>query len=390
MPAQDFDAAEYADRLNRTRAEMTRRGLSTLILADPSNMAWLTGYDGWSFYVPQAVIVHITDAVLWWGRTMDMPGAAQTTWLPDDALLDWPEAHVQHPDHHPFAHLADALKLRGWDTDIGVEMDNYYYSAAAHRVLEQALGPDALHDATGLVNWQRAIKSDAELALMRKAGQLTAQMHQVLRDTARPGLAKHELVAKVQAAGLTGVPGLAGDYPAIVPIAPSGSEAAAAHLTWNDKPMRQGEATYFEISGCYHRYHCPVSRTLFLGQPPSDIMRAEAAVLAALEDALAAARPGQTCEEVAACVYDAFARAGFEKASRTGYSVGLSYPPDWGERSMSLRPGDTTRLQENMCFHLMPGLWTPDWGVAITETFVVTTDGGIPLTDIPRAIAVID
>lgn len=389
MPAQDFDPAEYAARLSRTRAEMARQGLSVLILADPSNMAWLTGYDGWSFYVPQAVIVHISDAVLWWGRTMDRPGAAQTTWLPDDALLDWPEAHVQHPDHHPFDHLAAVLQAQGWDAGIGVEMDNYYYSAAAHRVLERALGPSALHDATGLVNWQRAIKSTAELALMRKAGQLTAAMHRVLRDTARPGLPKHELVAQVQAAGLTGVPGLAGDYPAIVPIAPSGREAAAAHLTWNDKPMKRGEATYFEIAGCYHRYHCPVSRTLFLGRVPAEMKRAEQAVLWALDDALSAARPGTTCEAVAACVYETLARAGFEKISRTGYSVGLSYPPDWGERSMSLRPGDTTQLQENMCFHLMPGLWTPDWGLAITETFVVTPNGGMPLTDIPREITVI-
>ncbi|WP_095590404.1 M24 family metallopeptidase [Actibacterium ureilyticum] len=387
MPAQDFTPAEYETRLSRTRAEMARRGLSVLILADPSNMAWLTGYDGWSFYVPQAVIVHVRDGVLWWGRTMDMPGAAQTTWLSDDDLFDWPEAHVQHPDHHPFDHLAESLQSRGWTAGIGVEMDNYYYSAAAHRVLERALGAGALQDATGLVNWQRAVKSGAELALMRKAGQLTAAMHRVLRETARPGLPKHELVARVQAAGLTGVPGLAGDYPAIVPIAPSAREAAAAHLTWNDKPMQPGEATYFEISGCYQRYHCPVSRTLHLGPPPAEMKRAEEAVLQAVADALAAARPGATCEAVAACVYDALGRAGFEKTSRTGYSVGLSYPPDWGERSMSLRPGDTTELQENMCFHLMPGLWTPEWGLAITETFVVTPDGGQPLTDIPRGIA---
>lgn len=55
---------------------------------------------------------------------------------------------------------------------------------------------------------------------------------------------------------------------------------------------------------------------------------------------------------------------------------------------MSLRPGDKTILKENMAFHLMPGLWTPDWGVAITESFVVTPDGGQALADIPREIVV--
>ncbi|MEP5009702.1 M24 family metallopeptidase, partial [Roseobacter sp.] len=242
---------------------------------------------------------------------------------------------------------------------------------------------------TGVVNWQRAVKSDTELAMMRKAGQLSAHMHTTLRQGFRAGRPKHELVAEVQAAGVAGLPGLAGDYAAIAPIAPSGREASASHITWNDRPLTAGEATYFEISGCYHRYHCPISRTLYLGDPPADIRRAEEAILIAIHDTLAAAKPGATCEQVAACVYDSFANAGYVKGNRTGYPIGLSYPPDWGERTMSLRPGDSTVLEENMTFHLMPGLWTADWGVAITESFVITPSGGEPLADIPRDIHVV-
>lgn len=389
MPASDFTPAEYATRLARTRAAMAAQGIDTLIVADPSNMAWLTGYDGWSFYVPQAVILHLSGEPLWWGRTQDRPGAAQTTRLPADNLLDWPEEHVQHPDHHPYESLADHLRARGWTRAIGVEMDNYYYSARSHQLLLDAFGADRITDATGLVNWQRAVKSPAELDMMRKAGQLTAHMHTTLRAGFHPGRPKHELVAEVQAAGVSGLPGIAGDYAAIAPIAPSGTEASASHITWNDRHLVAGEATYFEISGCYHRYHCPVSRTLYLGDPPADIRRAEEAILTAITDTFAAARPGTTCEEVAARVYESFARAGYVKGNRTGYPVGLSYPPDWGERTMSLRPGDTTPIRENMTFHLMPGLWTPDWGVAITETFVVTPEGGQPLADVPREIFVL-
>ncbi|SFL12119.1 M24 family metallopeptidase [Shimia haliotis] len=384
MPASDFSADEYATGLAKTRAAMSARGIETLIVADPSNMAWLTGYDGWSFYVPQAVILPSTGNPIWWGRPQDKAGAAQTTWLSSEDLLDWPEAHVQHPDHHPFESLVQHLHDRDLTRAIGVEMDNYYYSAKAHAILATAFGE--LADATGLVNWQRAIKSQAELALMRNAGQLTAHMHATLRAGFREGRLKHDLVAEVQAAGITGTNGIAGDYPAIAPIAPSGLEASASHITWNDRPLTRGEATYFEVSGCFRRYHAPASRTLYLGDPPADIRRAEEAILRAIDDTFAAAKPGATCEDVAACVYESFARAGYEKANRTGYPIGLSYPPDWGERTMSLRPGDTTELMENMTFHLMPGLWTPDWGVAITESFVVTPEGGKPLAKIPRDI----
>ena len=388
MPANDFPTTEYARRLEKTRRAMAAQGLKTLVICDPSNMAWLTGYDGWSFYVPQAVILHENGMPMWWGRTQDKPGAALTTWLEADHLFDWPEEHVQHPDHHPFDSLVDLLREYGWTEAIGVEMDNYYYSARSHEILETAFGRDAFADATGLVNWQRAVKSEQELQLMQAAGKLSAHMHGVLRAEFNEGIPKNALVARVQAAGIEGLPLLAGDYPAISPIAPSGIEASASHITWNDRPLAPGEATYFEISGCVRRYHCPISRTLFLGSPPEDIRRGEKAILQAIEDTFAVAKPGVTCEEVAACVYESFGRAGYIKGNRTGYPVGLSYPPDWGERTMSLRPGDTTKLEENMTFHLMPGLWTPDWGMAITETFVVTPNGGEALVDVPREIVV--
>lgn len=386
MPASDFSPAEYAARLARVHTRMEGAGIETLIVTDPSNMAWITGYDGWSFYVDQAVIVSLGSAPIWWGRTQDKAGAVQTTWLQSENLTDWPEAWVQHPDHHPYDHMVSLLQERGLARGIAVEMDNYYFSARCLERLRSGLPGLEIADGTGLVNWCRAVKSDAELALMRQAATLSEHMHAVLRDTAEVGMSKAALVAEVQAAGVRGVNGLTGDYPAIAPIAPSGIEASASHITWIDRPLARGEATYFEISGCKNRYHCPTSRTLFAGDMPDEIARAEGTVIEASEAAIAAAKTGVTCEEVAHHVYAAFARSGIEKGNRTGYPVGLSYPPDWGERTMSLRPGDKTVLEAGMTFHLMPGLWTPEWGIAITDTFVVTDQGGERLAQVPQPI----
>src|ERR1700716_1061331 len=52
-----FPQAEYEDRLAKTRAAMEGRGIDVLLVTDPANLYYLTGYDAWSFYVPQAVIV---------------------------------------------------------------------------------------------------------------------------------------------------------------------------------------------------------------------------------------------------------------------------------------------------------------------------------------------
>ena len=102
-------------------------------------------------------------------------------------------------------------------------------------------------------------------------------MVQTAIDRAAPGVRKNDLVADIMHAGITGVDDDWGDYPAIVPLTPSGLDATAAHLTWNGAPMRAGEATFFELSGCYRRYHAPLCRTIFLGTPSDEMRRVEAA-----------------------------------------------------------------------------------------------------------------
>ena len=386
-----FTQSEYDARLAATRAAMAAADIDALIVTDPSNMNWLTGYDGWSFYVHQAVIVPPDGAPLIWLRTQDMPGAYQTAYVPRENVLTYPEEHVQTPNHHPYETLCRHLAQMGLSSArIGAEYENYYFSAKCLEVLRKDLPQAEIVDATALVNWRRAVKSEAEVALIRKAGEISAAIHAVVRDEIRVGLPKHELVAEAQRAAIRGVDGAAGDYAAIAVIAPSGEEAAASHITWNDRPMVSGEATYFEISGCHRRYHCPISRTYYLGEPPADIRRGEAAVLTAIEDALAAARPGVTCEEAAQSVYDSFARAGFQKGNRTGYPIGVSYPPDWGERTMSFRRGDMSELRPGMTFHFMPALWLDDGGLEITEPILITETGVECLCRTPRMLFVKD
>ena len=81
---------------------------------------------------------------------------------------------------------------------------------------------------------------------------------------------------------------------------------------------------------------------------------------------------------------------GFDKESRSGYSIGLSYPPDWGERSISIREGDLTELRPGMTIHFMPALWQEDWGLEITESILITETGAEPLCNVPRQLFVKD
>jgi ectoine hydrolase len=392
-PKLHFSRDEYQTRLAKTRLEMTRRNIDLLIVTDPSNMNWLTGYDGWSFYVHQCVIIKLHGEPLWYGRGQDAKGAARTCFMDASNIIGYPDHYVQSPDCHPMDYLSGQLADRGLAKGcVGVEMDNYWFSAAAFAALQKHMPNVRFADATALVNWQRAVKSDAELGYMRKAGKIVEKMHQRIFDKVEPGLRKCDLVAEIYDAGLRydAAAGFGGDYPAIVPLLPSGSDAAAPHLTWDDAPMKTGEGTFFEIAGVVHRYHCPLSRTVFLGKPTQTFLDAEKAVLEGMEAGLEKARVGNACEDVAIAFFDVLKKYGITKDNRTGYPIGVSYPPDWGERTMSLRPGDKTVLAENMTFHFMTGLWMDDWGFEITESIRIGQTGPECLSDVPRKMLVKD
>lgn len=394
MPATQlpFSASEYARRLGKVRQAMAARGIDVLFVEDPSNMAWLTGYDGWSFYVHQGVIVfHDADPV-WWGRSQDANGAVRTVWMADDHVAGYADDYVQSTVRHPMQDLASILRGRGYDTGrIGLELDNYYFSAKAYLTLGEELPRAELVDATALVNWQRAVKSGEEIDFMRKAARISEKIVDGFLERIEPGMRKNDLVAEIMADAIRGTEDAWGDYAAIVPLLPSGTDAAAPHLTWDGRPFAKGEATFLEISGCYRRYHTPFCRTVFLGRPPQVMLDAEKALVDGLEAGLDAARPGATAGDVARALFGSLERAGIRKDSRCGYPIGLSYPPDWGERTISFRKDDETVLEAGMTFHFMPGLWMADWGLEITESILIREAGPAEcFCDRPRKLIVKD
>ena len=155
MPIENaaFSQGEYDRRIAKTRAAMADAGLDAIFVTDPSNQAWLTGYDGWSFYVHQGVILGLAGEPIWWGRHMDMLGGRRTCWMDEANIIGYGDHFVQSTVYHPMQHLAEALTERGFGSArIGVEMENYYYSAKAHAVLGTSLPNAQLVDATALVN----------------------------------------------------------------------------------------------------------------------------------------------------------------------------------------------------------------------------------------------
>jgi len=387
-----FSAKEYQRRLALVRDQMAKREIDVLFVEDPSNMAWITGYDGWSFYVHQGVIVFLDEDPVWWGRRQDANGARRTVWMPEDRIVGYADNFVQSTERHPMQDLARLLTEKNCaKARIGVELENYYFSAKAYLTLTTELPKADFLDATGLVNWQRSVKSAEELGFMRNAARISEKIMDGIFERAEPGMRKVDLVAGIYSDAIRGLDDIWGDYPAIVPLLPSGADASAPHLTWDGRPLAAGEATFFEISGCYRRYHAPFCRTVFFGKPLQYILDAESALVEGLEAGLETARAGNTAGDIARALGAPLERAGIDRGARAGYPIGLSYPPDWGERTISIREEDTTVLEPGMTFHFMPGLWMDGWGLEITESILITENGPAEcLCNRPRSLHVKD
>jgi len=384
-----FEQSEYDARLAATRKRMAAAEIDLLIVTDPANMNYLSGYDGWSFYTPQCLAIAQNGQPVWIGRGIDAGGARVTTWLDHDNIVPYPDDYVQAEGKHPMDYTALTLIERGLGRGtIGLEMDSYYFSPMAYEALKSGLPDATFCDSRQLVNWVRALKSPAELELMRKAARLIELAMRTGIETIEPGVRQCDAVAAIYAAQIGGHPDFGGDYTALVPMLPTGVGTSTPHLTWSDDPFVAGEATILELAGAHRHYHCPMARTLFLGDPPAKLADTARVVVEGLNAALDFARPGVTCGEVEAVWRTTVAKYGLVKDSRIGYSTGLNYPPDWGEHTMSLRPGDDNVMQADMTFHMIPGIWMDDWGIEISECFHLTEQGAVPFCDFPRELTI--
>jgi len=382
---------EYLERLRKTKERMVTAGVDVLVVSDPANMNYLTGYDGWSFYVPQCVVVSLDDdAPYWIGRGMDTAGARHTTFLPGDHIVGYPDHYVQTTARHPMNFVGDRIVEKGWGTKtVGVEMDAYYFSARAFAELQKRLPDARFANADLLVNWIRLVKSDAEINLMREAGQIANRVMTTAIDCLEPGVRECDAVAAVYQAQMSGTTEFGGDYPAIVPMMPTGEKTSAPHLTWTDAPYKNEQMVNLELAACRHRYHCPIARTAYLGKnPPSKLVDLADHTVEGLNLTLEAIGSGMPAEAVERVWRKHIAKAGLEKESRIGYAMGLNYPPDWGEHTASLRPGDKTILAPNMTFHMILGMWMDDYGFECSESFRVTENGCETFAQVPRKLFV--
>ena len=383
-----FEKQEYKERLKKVKISMQKKGIDLLVSQDPANMNYLTGYDAWSFYYAQCVLVHINEEEpICFVRAQDGGGAYIKTYLQDKNIIEYDEKYIHTWPLHPYQYLVKIIKERKWDNlNIGLEMDSHYFTAFCYETIKKGLPNAKLKDAERLVNWVRFVKSNAEISLMQSAARIVESGMKTAFKSINPGVRQCDVVADIQKALFNGTKEFGGDYPSIATLLPTGKGTSASHLTATDEKFVSGAATIIEIAGAYKRYHCPMARTVLLGEKNQKKIDTMKATNEALDAGISATKPGNTIDDVAQKFWGVLDKYKIKKDSRTGYSIGIGYPPDWGEQTFNILKGDKTILQPNVTFHMIAVMQFDDWGVEASEAVRVTETGSELFCNLSREL----
>ena len=387
-----FEQNEYIERLNKTKKSMQRKGIDLLISQDTANINYLTGYDAWSFYYAQCAIVHLDhEEPFLFVRDQDSGGAYIKSYIKDENIIVYDEKYIHSWPLHPYDFLIELIKQNKWDNlNIGLEMDSHYFTAYCYQKLNNGLPNARLIDSERLVNWVRVVKSENEINLMKNAALISQAGMKTAFKSISTGVRQCDAVGEIQKSLFYGTPDYGGEYSSIATLLPTGKGTSASHLTATQDPFVNGEATIVEIAGVYKRYHVPMARTVLLGKPEQKKIDAMSATNEALDAGISAVKPGNTADDVAQAFWAILDKYNIKKESRTGYSIGIGYPPDWGEHTLNISKGDVTILEPNITFHMIAVMQFGDWGVEASESIRVTENGCETFCNLSRELHIKD
>jgi Xaa-Pro dipeptidase len=373
-----FTTGEYERRLAALRQELAALEADAFISFTPENIYYLTGHDTPGYYFYQACVV-TPDAMP--VNVLRRIESTNTLWR------SWGRRAVIYEDREdPVEATLWLLRELGVASGrVALEGDSFFVSPRRHVALTEgieAAGGTVL--AAQPVEGLRLIKTDEEIAYLRRGARIVSAAMEAAVGASREGVSENDVAAEMLGAMVRA----GGEYSGLPPFITSGPRTSLCHATWGGRTLVTGDVLAYELPGVFKRYAAPLFRCGTVGPPADDVRALGEACQGSLEAVIAAIRPGATSAEVHEASRSNFERAGFGEllGHRTGYSVGINYPPDWGEGHIfSVWADDDRPIQEGMALHLVPGIFVPGRHlIVISDTVLVTATGCEILTDFSR------
>jgi Xaa-Pro dipeptidase len=373
-----FDPDEFDTRLSKVRLRMNEAGLAALLLTRPESIYYLSGLQSLGYWDPLCLIV----------PAMEPPIHVQFQFenYNVERQSRWSDYVGYGPDEVPMATVASTLRQVASDGElVGYEKKAWFTSEDDWEKL-RANSAVRLVDASDMIKHVRMIKTEAELAYIRKAGRI------VSRATVAGFAHGHEGVRECDVAAALYATAFAegGHYPAIPLIIGAGVRSAMPHATWTERVLKDGDNLFIEAGSCVARYHAATMRNKIIGTPTAEQRSVTSVMVDALAAALAAIRPDATFHDVDAACRAVIRDAGLEEYwfTPTAYPIGIGFPPFWGETAQDpvALPGERAVLKSGMTLHVIPQVRVGGANIGVSETIVVREHGPELLTSVPRRL----
>lgn len=362
-----IEASEYVARVERIREVLAARELDGLLITHPTNRQYLTGFSADDIPPNESsghLLLTSDTAILITGSVNVTQAEAQaphikvqkreTGWVEDDAAL-LKEQALRRVGYEPMAMLDGVL--RGIIAKLAEE----------HLIIEWI-------DCDGLVEEFRIVKSPGEVALIRRAFEITCETFNEVAAGLEEGMTERDIAWRLQGAMI--VRGAEG--PSFPIIVAAGEHAARPHHEPGERTIRRGEPIVIDMGARYESYCADLTRTVWVGEPDGRLREVYAVVEGAVEAVLERLNPGSVGSDL-----DSAARGHIEAHGHgeafvhgLGHGVGLRVHegPSASKTSKDeLRAGHTLTIE--------PGVYYPEWGgVRIEDVVLVTEDGFEVLT----------
>jgi Xaa-Pro dipeptidase len=372
FPKKEFDA-----RLRALKKVMAERGIDLFLTSGAENIFYLTGQQSPGYYMFQCLAVPAKGAPMLMMRGLETYNAKANTYL--SSITGYPDGT------NAATAAAEVLVNKGWKgKKIAVDRDAWFLTPNLYDRLVEGIGKPM--DGSGIVETMRRVKSPLELDSMRRAAKANDAGMAAGLAVVKAGVSENDIAGAVMGESIRA----GGEYVGMEPFVVSGPRSGLPHATWRRRRIKSGDLVILETAACYNRYHAALFRTASVGRIPAKAADMYKVVQEALDAALEQIRPGNTCADphIAAQKVIDKAKYGYAYRKRSGYSIGISFAPDWGEGNiLSLYTGVEAELQPGMVFHVPITLREyGKWTVAESETVEVTDKGRKILSKIPRGL----
>lgn len=345
----------------RLQKSLKRRKLDALLVTEPFNRRYLSGYTATDHGIDETAGVLL------------IPATGDPFLLTDSrfALQAEEEANGFTIELYPggLARLLKKLLPK-----LGVErvaFESHYILHSTAGKLKKSLSTIGVEcvATTDLIERMRLVKSEEEIRLLRKSVLCNEQVFNLIYNTIEPGMSEREIALAIE---LT-MHELGAERPSFETIVAFGTNAARPHAVPTDRLLKTGDLVLIDMGLVLNGYCSDMTRTFVAGRPDPTYVERLRVVRRAQLAGTEAIRPGVTCREVDRAARRVIEEAGYGDffGHALGHGVGLAVHED-----PRLSTRSRKKLKPGMIVTVEPGIYLPDWGGIRLENMVVVREDG--------------